>query len=134
MNPSPYAEFLWKLCVWRESRGEPHAAKVGVAYCILNRASHPSWWGRDIVSVILKPWQFSSFNVSDLNSVKFPLETDTSWTDSCQAVDEVAGGCVDPTGGGVYYHDTSISPPSWATDGSVVRSAQLGALIFYARA
>jgi hypothetical protein len=85
------------------------------------------------VSIILKPWQFSSFNVSDLNSVKFPLETDTSWTDSCQAVDEVAGGCVDPTGGATSYFDRSLdsNPPKWSTDGSTAHCADLGGFHFF---
>jgi hypothetical protein len=133
MELSEYAKVLWSLAVWREARNQPHPAKLGVAYCIFNRASRPSWWGTDIVSCILKPWQFSSFNHNDPNAVKFPIEADTSWTDSCQAVEDVLASALDPTGGATSYFDKSLdaSPPAWATDGSMTLAANIGDFHFY---
>jgi len=76
MQAAAYSELsaldLMKLCVWREARGEGMLGKRGVAQVIQNRANDPSWWGHDIRSVILKPWQFSSFNMADPNSEKWP--------------------------------------------------------------
>lgn len=133
MPPSPYAKILWALCVWREARNQTHAAKVAVARSILNRVNHPSWWGVDLVSVILKPWQYSSFNKNDPNAVKLPQETDTSWVDSLQAVEDVLGGGTDPTGGATSYFDKSLdsNPPKWATDGSMTHTADIGDFHFY---
>jgi len=133
-----YDLFLLALCIWRESRGEILQAKQAVAWTIKNRASNPSWWGGpSLVSVILKPWQFSSFNAKDPNSVKFPQPTDTSWQASLEIAQQVVNGTVpDPTSGATSYFDKSLdaNPPSWATVGSMILTANIGNLHFYKRA
>jgi spore germination cell wall hydrolase CwlJ-like protein len=125
-----YDLFLLALCVWRESRGEPLIAKVAVAYTVLNRAAHPSWWGTDIVSVILKPLQYSSFNRDDPNSSRFPTKQDLSWTASLdaarKAIDKTEP---DPTDGATNYFDTSISPPDWTK--KLNYTVSIGAFLFY---
>lgn len=133
---SDYAKVLWALCVWREARNQQHSGKLGVAYCVWNRAQHPTWWGTDIVSVVLKPYQFSSFNHNDPNAVKWPTAVDTSWQDSMAAVQDVLSGVTDPTGGATSYFDKSMdaNPPGWATDGSLAHTVDIGDFRFYKRA
>src|SRR5262245_33452767 len=53
---------LLAMALFGEARGEPPQTREGIGHAIINRALHPSWWGRDLAEVILKPWQFSSFN------------------------------------------------------------------------
>lgn len=133
-----YDLFLLALCTWRESRGEILQAKQAVAWVIKNRASNPSWWGGpSLVSVILKPFQFSSFNAHDPNAVKFPTPVDTTWQASLEIAQQVVNGTVpDPTSGSTSYFDKSLdsNPPSWATDGSMVLASTIGDLHFYKRA
>lgn len=127
---------LLALCIWREARGEPLDAKQAVAWAIRNRVTNPSWWGNSWQSVILKPWQFSSFNAGDPNAVKWPQETDSSWQASLGFANDVWHGTgVDPTGGATHYFDNSLDnhPPGWATDGSMQHCADIGALRFYRR-
>src|SRR6202167_2435580 len=96
MQAAAYSELsaldLMKLCVWREARGEGMLGKGGVAQGIQNRATAPAWWGHDIRSVILKPWQFSSFNAADANSEKWPAEGDPSFQDCADVCEAVATG------------------------------------------
>jgi spore germination cell wall hydrolase CwlJ-like protein len=121
-----------KLCVWREARGEGLLGKRGVAHVIVNRAADPCWWGDDIPSVILKPWQFSSFNVGDPNADKWPEDSDPSFqdcSDVCNAV--LAGTDKDITGGATFYNDSSINEPTdWIKAGYIL-TLQVGRLSFY---
>ena len=136
MQAAPYSELsaldLMKLCVWREARGEGILGKRGVAHVIQNRANDPSWWGHDVHSVILKPWQFSSFNPADPNSSKWPAPGDSSFQD-CENICEAmaAGKDEDVTGGATSYYDISIQPPKWAADGSNILTLAVGRLRFY---
>jgi spore germination cell wall hydrolase CwlJ-like protein len=136
MQANTYSELsaldLMKLCVWREARDEGILGKRGVAHVIQNRANHPSWWGHDIRSVILKSWQFSSFRATDPNSKKWPAQGDPSFQDCkniCEAV--AAGNDEDITDGATSYYDISIPPPAWASDGSNVLTLSVGHLRFY---
>ena len=127
-----YELFLLALCIWREARGECLDAKRGVAWVVRNRAAHPSWWGTDIISVILKPAQFSSFNSGDSNAVKWPAQQDNTWTASLGIAAEVlAGKGTDPTAGAAYYFDDSLAenPPAWAAQ--LAPCAKLGRLNFF---
>lgn len=132
-----YPFTLLALCIWREARGETIPAKVGVAWVIRNRAKNPSWWGKDWISVILKPWQFSSFNVGDPNATKFPVPEDTSWIACLQAAEIAWEGIeTDPVDGATHYFDKSLdaNPPKWATDGSMVKVCDVDSLRFWKRA
>ena len=138
MNPQQMYELvLLALCLWREARGETVAAKEAVAWCIRNRVTHPTWWGTDWCSVILKPWQFSSFNANDPNAVKWPRPNDASWQ-SCLVIANAvyAGEGQDPTHGATHYFDDSLkdNPPKWATDESLEPAGKIGRLNFYRRA
>ncbi len=119
------------LTIWREARGELYEARVGVAMVILNRVLRPSWWGRDVQSVIFKKWQFSSLtDPGDPQLTKWPLTADPSWIDcleiACSAID---GSLVNPVPGADSYFDISIPAPAWALPESFV--GQLGRIKFY---
>lgn len=129
MTNSDYELFMLALTVWRESRGEPLPAKVGVAWTIRNRVIRPSWWGKTWVNVVLCPEQFSCYNRSDPNSTKFPLETDSSWADSMSTAQQVYQGIVsDPTGGADHYF-SGDGTPSWV-DGAT-HLCDIGVMHFY---
>jgi N-acetylmuramoyl-L-alanine amidase len=136
MNAQPYAQLsdldLLSLCVWREARGEGDLGKRGVAWVVRNRVMHPCWWGSSYQTVILKPFQFSSFNPGDPNEAKWPYEADPVWQD-CQGVGRAVydGADTDPTNGAVNYYDISIPAPAWATDGGMEPALETGRLRFF---
>jgi N-acetylmuramoyl-L-alanine amidase len=103
--------------IWGEARGQGVPGMTAVAAVIGNRAANPRWWGADLVSVCLKPWQFSCRNADDPNLPKL-LAVDASDPQFAEALviagDLVAGTLVDPTGGADSYYDMSIPPPNWA--------------------
>ena len=68
--------FMLALAIYREARGEDMAGKIAVGCVIRNRVLHPSWYGRTWFECITKPYQFSSFNLSDPNSIVFGSPTD----------------------------------------------------------
>lgn len=109
---------LLALCVWREARGEhSQAAKLAVAASIMNRVHGPKWWGNSIRTVILKPWQYSSFNHNDPNTGKWPVAGHEHWEECLRiATDLLAGLLKDNTMGAVSYFDRTLDdcPPRWA--------------------
>lgn len=134
MNPDQQLSaniVLLGLVVWRESRGEPYEAKLAVAFSVLTRVKHPSWWGNSIQSVIAKPLQYSSMtHAGDPNLVKYPVEGDTDWNDSIQASTAAISGSVpNPAPTADSYIDNSIAPPPWALKAALV--AEIGHFRFY---
>jgi len=119
------------LCIWREARGESLAGQIGVAYVIMNRVKKPSWWGKDLMSVIFKKWQFSSLtDPNDRQLVVWPLAIDGSWKRclevACNVIDKNFPNMVR---GADHYYDISIPPPKWADPLKLV--TQIGRLRFY---
>jgi N-acetylmuramoyl-L-alanine amidase len=135
VNPQQAYEFtLLSLAVWREARGEVVPAQFAVAWSIRNRVLKPGWWGKDWISVILKPMQYSSFNANDPNAVKWPAPADASWMACLQAAGAAyAGDGTDPTSGSTHYYDRSLDAnlPSWATSPAMVHVTNIGNLRFY---
>jgi spore germination cell wall hydrolase CwlJ-like protein len=123
--------FLLALAVYREARGEDLAAMIAVGCVIRNRVQHPGWYGRTWFEVITRPYQFSSFNLGEPNSIVFGSPTDRAWQDSVSAALSVMGGAPDPTGGAKFYFDESTlkDPPKWAS--TYVRTADIGEFRFY---
>lgn len=105
------------LTIWRESRGERWLAKVAVAHSILNRVARPSWWGKDIMSVVFKRLQYSSLtHKQDPQLTTWPRGDDPSWKESLEVASGVIDGIIsNPFPGADSYHDISIPPPDWAT-------------------
>ena len=104
--------------IYGEARGESLAGKVAVAYTIVNRAARPSWWGKTVVEVCLKPWQYSCWNANDPNSqlIKEVTLESHSFRDcfgvACLVLNRTLP---DPVSGATHYYALSMpSPPSWA--------------------
>jgi len=127
---------LLALVIWREARGETHDAKFAVGCSIRNRVQHPRWWGRSYHTVILDPWQYSSFNANDSNSQKFPHPGDEAFADCEAAASSVISGDADTTGGAVSYFDKSLDahPPKWASSPQFKQCPDIGDFHFYALA
>jgi len=125
---------LLALCIWREARGETHAGKFAVGCSIRNRVQHPRWWGRDYRSVILDPWQYSSFNANDPNANKYPQPGDAAYDDAEACAQSVVNGDPDTTAGAVSYYDKSLDahPPQWASSPQFKHSIDIGAFHFFA--
>lgn len=124
---------ILSLCLWREARGEPYRGKVAVAWSIINRTEHPNWWGNSVHTVILKPFQYSSFNKNDPNVILFPMPNDLSWIECKGIASEVICKIVaDPTSGSTHYHASSLvgdKLPEWAKTAQF--KVQLGNHLFY---
>jgi N-acetylmuramoyl-L-alanine amidase len=134
LEPQPYNTLsdleLCALCVWREARGEGLLGKRGVAHVILNRASQPGWWGTTVQSVILFPWQFSSFNPGDPNADQWPADNDPSYSDSLTVAEDVlVNGDTDITSGATSYYDISIPAPEWSK--TMILTLAVNRLKFY---
>ena len=123
------------LTVWREARGESAQAQLAVAYSILQRVAHPSWWGSDVMTVVFDKWQYSS-----LTNPKDPQLV--TWPDLPESKDPVWGSCVNaaeaaltcsqpnPAAGATHYYDDSIPAPEWA-QAPAVFVAKIGKLNFW---
>lgn len=126
-----YEQAMLALLVWREARGETRAAKIAVAFSVLNRVHNPKWWGTTLGAVIAKKWQYSSMAApGDPNLIQYPLPNDLSFVDSMSAVNAVlASGSINPVAGADSYWDDSIARPKWATDANFVR--KIGSFSFH---
>jgi len=119
------------LTVWREARGETKEVQAGIAHVVLNRVARPSWWGKDIMSVCFKKWQFSSLtDPNDRQLTTWPASSDPSWQQCLQVASDVVDGIVkNPVPGADSYYDISIPAPKWAT--AEVFVSQIGRVRFY---
>ena len=121
------------LCIWREARGQSELAQAAIKHVIVNRVRNPVGpfvKCHDVVSTILCPYQFSSFNRNDPNSSLIPNPVNVAdweaWKQVCFVVDEYQE---DPTGGANYYFSVNITPPSWADPAK--QTAQIGPFRFF---
>ncbi len=117
--------------IWGEARGEGTAGMQAVANVIMNRAANPGWWGTDIQSVCLAPWQFSCWNPTDPNLIQLTGvdASDPQFAVALQlAQAAVAGQLPDITGGATSYYNPSLVQPSWAS--SMTVTAQIGSQVF----
>ncbi len=122
--------FLLALCIWREARGESVRGKELVAWTIVNRsvdARHR--WPATIAGVVLQPLQFSSFNATDPNAVKFPMSAMASlagWEECVNVADTALASS--PPMVVNHYHVIGLSP-AWADATKIVTTE--GAHVFY---
>jgi N-acetylmuramoyl-L-alanine amidase len=119
------------LTIWREARGESYDGKVAVACSIMNRVDRPSWWGKDVLSVVFKKWQYSSLtDPKDPQLTKWPTMFDGAWSECLViAMDAYERILVHPMPGADSYHDISIPTPYWAKQD--MYCGQIGKLKFY---
>lgn len=122
--------FYLAFVLWREARAESRDGKVALVHSILNRVAKPKWWGTDIVSVVLKPWQYSSMtDPNDKQLTKYP-GLDPSWPECLDVAQQVYDGKIpNPVPGADSYFATYIPTPNWAKPEQFV--AQIGAHKFY---
>lgn len=105
-----------------ENRGGGKEGMQSVLNVICNRANHPSWWGKSLRDVCLKPEQFDCWNPDDPN---YGIITgDIENTEGAliyagaleMAQQAYVGTLPDITGGATYYYSKSMKkPPYWAT-------------------
>ena len=104
--------------LWGEARSCGATGMKRVANVIMNRAAHPRWWGRDVISVCQAPYQFSCWNAKDPNRPKILAVTaHDPWFAIALAIAQQAvnGGLEDLTkGADCYYALTMPKPPTWA--------------------
>lgn len=114
-----YPLSLFELVIFREARGEVFSSKIAMAWTVRNRVKNPGWWGQDFESVILMPWQYSSFNHNDPNAVKMPHSVDPAFQDAQKIALDLYGDTptfADLSCGADSYFDNSLdnNPPAWA--------------------
>ena len=120
--------------IFGEARGEGYEGMEAVACVIINRVkSGVRWWGDTIITVCLKPWQFSCWNANDPNK-KIALEVTKTNPVFSMALDiaekAVAGDWEDVTNGADHYHAKKMKePPQWAVGKKPV--AKIGNHLFF---
>jgi N-acetylmuramoyl-L-alanine amidase len=134
MIAQPYSELsdcdMLALCVWRESDDQSIGCMAAVAHVVMNRAEQPGWWGIDIHSVVLRPWQFSCFNHGDPNESRWPDGANLQWIEARRIAAAVLDGTDrDLTDGATSYYDVSIDPPDWT--GGMIFTVQFDRIRFY---
>ena len=137
MIPQSYDDLtdlaLLELCVWREAQNQGPEGMRAVAQSIRNRVLHPGWWGHDWHSVILKPWQYSSFNKNDPNEKKWPADDDAAFADCANVCNLIfQGEDTDMVYGATHYYDTSIEfPKAWGPETEWENTLNVGRLRFW---
>jgi len=123
------SQFILALTLYREASGASHDARVAIRKTIENRAAKGGWWGSDILSVCLKPYQFSSMTAPrDPNLVRWPTANDSVWAD-CAAI---AQGTFDydPTDGATYYWTAPLTEAPTKEWGAVTETAVVDGIHF----
>ena len=118
--------------IWGEARGEGERGMHAVANVIMNRVDKGGWYGATVSEVVLKPYQFSCWNDSDVNysKVKTVTTADSSFSLAKNIATKAYNGQLpDITGGAVNYHAKSVNP-YWSK--SLTKTASVGNHIFYA--
>ena len=114
-NPADVDVHVLARMMEAEARGEGEDGMIAVAWVAINRANSPSWWGDDLLSVLIKPYQFA----------KAPAASDKA---KRLAMEIVKGQHADPTDGATHFHAAYITP-YWAT--RLQRTAKIGGHVFY---
>lgn len=125
--------------LYGEARGEGEVGMRAVGHVVFNRIDAKSWWGRDVIGVCRKPWQFSCWNANDPNvgalrrvtaaDASFRLAFDiasklnaTQKAGSRQREDITEGATH-------YYAPARVARPRWAT--GLVPCARIGGHLFF---
>lgn len=117
--------------LYGEARGEPLNGMEAVATVVMNRVRRGGWFGKDVISVCLKPYQFSCWNKGDPNFSKIhAVSADDPVFATCKrvAARAVSGTLPDAVRGATHYHTLSCNP-KWSLD--QVPVAQIGNHLFY---
>lgn len=118
--------------IWGEARGEGQTGMQAVANVIMNRVKNGGWWGATVQDVVLKKYQFSTWNEGDPNREKalsVTIADPNFWTAKKIAALAYNGRLDDITGGATNYHARSVLP-TWSM--KMTKTATIGNHIFYA--
>ncbi|WP_217907158.1 cell wall hydrolase [Massilia sp. BJB1822] len=125
--------------LWGEARGEGSAGMEAVACVVLNRVKRQTYWGKSVIEVCRKPYQFSCWNQNDRNYAAM-LKLDANAAELADAY-AIAGRAIanvlsireafsDSTNGATHYHARTLSPlPRWARGHATC--ARIGNHLFY---
>lgn len=111
--------------IWGEDRSGTVPGMSAVANVIMNRVAHGGWWGNTVITVCLRPWQFSSWNPliqgQPMNAnyeamMEAGLQTPGFQDALAIAGLAISGKLQDATDGADSYYEPAsvISPPAWA--------------------
>jgi len=120
--------------IYGEARGEGVAGMQAVAQVIVNRVHSGRWFGgRNVVDVVLRPWQFSTWNANDPNREKIdslmPNEGNRKFDEAYAiAGDALAGDLPDLVGNSTHYHANYVAP-DWAENQTP--DFRVGSHLFY---
>lgn len=111
------------LMLWREARGEPEEGIIAVAHTVIERIARPKWWSEphhDVLSVIMKPYQYTSMtHRNDPQLFSMPAPHD-GWFAKCMFIAEqvMAGATTHPAPSASHYFnpDTVVVVPYWTRD------------------
>lgn len=115
MNQSDPIDTLART-IWGESRNQGREGMECVANVVMNRVSRAAWWGNDVCSVSLHPYQFSCWNENDPNRplVESVGGDDPQFTLALLIAQNAINGILkDWTGGSTYYF-AGDNVPDWA--------------------
>lgn len=112
-------EVLLARMLFGEARGCSREEKIAVAYSAINRINDGKKWnGTTLREVLLKPYQYSSFNKNDVNRKKLmdPLKYEPKAFEDCL---EIAGEVLDGrykelNFGQTHFFNPKSAKPSWA--------------------
>ena len=123
---------LFARVLYGEARGEPDEGKIAIANVVMNRVNNPCWWGKDLYSVLKKPYQFSCLNDNDPNlPIIMSVTEDNPVFDRCLDIAKQAfsNKLPDITKGANSYYAKSIAAPKWTV--GLTPTAEIGNHIFY---
>ena len=84
--------------IYAEARGEAAEGQIAVAWVVRNRVDSPvTWWGTDYQSVLDKPYQFNSEDI-----------TTPALCEIAEGV--ISGDILDNTNGATHFHNRTVSP------------------------
>ena len=112
-------EVLLARMLFGEARNCSNQEKIAVAYTAINRVNdNKRWNGTNIKGVILKPWQYSCFNLNDPNRKKLmdPEKYDSKSWQTCLEIAKnvLSGNYSDSTNGATHYFNPSVVVPEWS--------------------
>ncbi len=113
---------MFACCLVAEAANDGEPGMSAVAQVIVNRTKSPKRFGKTAKDVILKPWQFSSFNLSDPNRAKM-LDYWHTQPQSYAKAEEIvsrasAGALNDTVGPATHYCTNGLhgTLPLWGCD------------------
>lgn len=111
--------------LWMESRGESVVAQQAVA-CVLANRVKDGRWGKNLTTVCLWPYQFSSWNTTDGNRKAMAQLNDNDLVLS--RLSSLLNG-TDITNGATHYYADYIPEPAWVSGATFC--GKFGKQLFY---